>query len=232
MFDVAVPRTIVNPPLVDLFLNPLLGVRRVSLHGGANIFEPAGPATSLYFIHRGQVRLYQVGPDGTMQLLDILGPNEWFGIDALAGAANHVGRAITVGASIISEVPVDRFFALLQQQPRAVTELIRSLATRLRNAREESGRLIFDDCLGRLLKTLLRFSHSPAATPSGNSVCLRITHLQLAQAVGVARETVSLTLKDLRDQNVIRTGRNQITFDPPAVEQFLQQRLLKTAPQV
>ena len=229
MFDVAVPRTHVNPPLVELFLNPLLGARRISLHGGASVFEPNHPASSLYFIHRGQVRVYIVGREQS-QLIEILGLNDWFGVAALAGVASHGARAITVGPTILSEVPLDRFQALLQQQPKAAADLVKQLAQRLRQTREESSRLIFDDCHTRLLRALLRFSYSSAATQNTSGVVLHITHMQLAQAIGVARETVSLALKDLRDQNILKTGRNQVTFDPRAVDQVLQVRLQRPAP--
>jgi CRP-like cAMP-binding protein len=37
-------------------------------------------------------------------------------------------------------------------------------------------------------------------------VILWMTHEQLAQAVGAARETVSLALTQLRQANVLRTG--------------------------
>lgn len=224
MFDVAVPRSHVNPPLVDLFLNPLLGARRLSFHGGVSVYEPANPASALYFVHRGQVRIYTVGREQS-QLVEILGLNDWFGIAALSGAASHGARAVTVGSAIISEIPVERFNALLPQHPKAAAELVRSLAQRLRAAREESSRLVFDDCHTRLMRSLVKFSHSAAATPVQNGVILHITHLQLAQAIGVARETVSLALKELRDQNVLKTGRNQLTFDPRAIEQLLYQRL-------
>lgn len=229
MFDVAVPRTHMNPPLVDLFLNPLLGARRISLHGGASVFEPNHPASSLYFIHRGQVRVYTVGREQS-QLIEILGTNDWFGVSALAGAASHGSRAVTVGPVILSEVPLDRFHALLQQQPKAASDLVKQLAQRLRQTREESSRLIFDDCHTRLLRALIRFSKSPAATQTTAGVVLHITHLQLAQAIGVARETVSLALKDLRDQNTLKTGRNQVSFDPRMIEQILQQRMQRPAP--
>ena len=218
-----------NPPLVDLFLNPLLGARRISVHGGTSVFEPNHPASSLYFIHRGQVRIYTVGREQS-QLIEILGPNDWFGVSALAGSSSHGSRAVTVGSAILSEVPLDRFQAMLQQTPKAAADLVRQLSQRLRAAREDSSRLIFDDCNTRLLRALLRFSHSPAATQSTTGVVLHITHLQLAQAIGVARETVSLALKDLRDMNVLKTGRNQVTFDPRAIEQILVQRLQRPAP--
>lgn len=221
MFDVAAPRTHTNPPLVDLFQSPLLGGRRMSVPAGQAIFEPTNPASNVYFIHRGQVRIYQIGPDNSLQLLEILGPNDYFGIESLAGKSSHHVRAIAYGPAIVSEISLDRFFAVLQQQPKAAVELVRSLAGRLHQAREESGRLIFDNCNSRLLKALIRFSRSAAATQSTTGVTVHITHQQLAQAIGVARETVSLALKELRDQNILQTGRNQLTFNPVSLEQLL-----------
>ena len=221
MLDVAIPRSTMNPPLVDFFLNPLLGARRSSVAQGSIIHSPAQPASSLYFIHRGQVRVFQSGPDAMNQLTDILGPNEWFGATALTGASSYGSRAVAVLPSIVSDIPVERVFALLQQQPRAAAEMIKVLATRLRQVREEAGRLIFDDCHTRLLRALLRFGRTTAASPHSDGVVLHVTHYELAQAIGVARETVSLTLKDLRDNGLIRTGRNHLIFAPLAIEQQL-----------
>lgn len=221
MLDVAVPRSTMNPPLVDFFLNPLLGARRTSLGQGSVIHTPSQPANSLYFIHRGQVRVFQVGPREAVQFTDILGPNDWFGAAALTGATSHGCRAVAVMPSIVSEIPVERVMALLQQQPRAATEMIKALSGRLRQAREEAGRLIFDDCRTRLLRALLRFGRTSAASPHSAGLVLHVTHHELAQAIGVARETVSLTLKELRDHGLIRTGRNHLIFAPLALEQQL-----------
>jgi len=79
---------------------------------------------------------------------------------------------------------------------------------------------VFDDCNSRLLKALVRFSRSAAAMPHGDGVVLRITHEQLAQSIGVARETVSLALTQLRQQNLLRTGRNQLMFNPDSLRDF------------
>ena len=91
---------------------------------------------------------------------------------------------------------------------------MKQLAHKMISARSDAAGLVFDDCQARLLKTLVRFSRSAAATPNADGVVLRITHQQLAQAVGVARETVSLALTQLRQQNLLRTGRNQLMFNP------------------
>ena len=121
----------------------------------------------------------------------------------------------------MSEVPAERWHAALASTPEVAAEVIGQLARKLQAAHEDAGRLVFDDCNERLVKTLLRFSHSAAATRRDESgeVTLRITHQQLAQAVGAARETISLALTHLRQRDLLRTGRNQLFFNPDVLRQ-------------
>ena len=193
-----------------LLTDPTLGAVRLEIANGGFIHEPPAAAQRLYFIHSGQVRTYEAGPDDSARLLEILGPGDWFGEESLAIAASD---------TVCSALPVGRLIELLARQPGAALELIRQLATRLQSARQDTNRFVFDDCSARLVKTLLRFSSTAAATPEENgAVTLRITHRQLAEAVGAARETVSLALTQLRQQNLLRTGRNRLMFQPEALQ--------------
>ena len=207
-------------PFNELLANPSLGARRMSVAPGTVLYEPHTPAQNLYFIHRGQIRTYHVGDEHYGRLIDILGPDAWIGEASLAKQATYGEQAIAVVPSVVSEVSAEAFLGLLVQQPRAAVEVFRQLAGKLTAAREDAAGLVFDDCHSRLLKALIRFSRSAAATPHGDGVVLRITHEQLAQAIGVARETVSLALTQLRQQNLLRTGRNQLMFNPDALRNF------------
>ena len=201
--------------------DPALGAQRIELSGGQIVYEAGAPAARLYFIHTGQVRTYEAGPDESARLMEILGPGDWFGEEALASADAYSSRAAVVSPAMLWAVPVDRLMELLTREPRLAMELIRQLASRLQVARQDASRFVFDDCGARLIKALLRFSGTAAATPQDNgSVTLRITHRQLAQAVGAARETVSLALTHLRQQNLLRTGRNRLMFNPESLQAY------------
>jgi CRP/FNR family cyclic AMP-dependent transcriptional regulator len=202
-----------SSPFAELLLSPTLGAKRATVAAGKVLYEPSTEARSLFFVHRGQVRTYRVD-DSNGRLLEILGPNDWCGEAALARQPHYGEQAIAVVATVVTEVAADRLLGLLSQQPKAAIELMKQLANKLAAARADAAGLVFDDCHARLLKTLVRFSDSAAATPHPEGVVLRITHQQLAQAVGVARETVSLALTELRQANVLRTGRNQLLFNP------------------
>ena len=220
MRDQATQGAIIAPTVDELLSQPSLETRQVEATPGTVLFEPATPARHVFFVNSGQVRVYQPGPENSARLLEILGPGDWFGVAALAGVPTYGTRAVAVSSVVISEVAADKWLGLLSQQPAVATQWVGRLAGKLVAAREDAACLVFDDCNQRLIKTLLSFSRSAAATPHPEGIVLRITHQQLAQAVGAARETISLALTQLRQQKLLRTGRNQLFFDPDVLEKF------------
>jgi CRP/FNR family cyclic AMP-dependent transcriptional regulator len=232
------PRAVVGGPqdatgapqasVAELLADADLTARRFDVPAGTLIYEPDTPAANLYLIHAGQVRVLLLTPgakERAVRLLEILGPGDWFGAPALSGGSTYDTRALAVTSVTASEVPADRLLAALPRHPAVAATVIRSLADKLQTAYTAAATLVFDDTNRRLIKTLLDFSRSAAATPQpgpegAGGVELRITHQQLAQAIGAARETVSLALTQLRQKNLLRTGRNRLSFDPGALEGF------------
>jgi len=215
MFDNAA-----SPNGLAIFTEPQTGGQTLNADNNEVIVDPHTPADSVYYIHRGQVRLYSVKSDDSCRLLEILGPGQWFGVAALAGQKTHQIRAVAVAGVVLTQVRVEKLMAALSHNPSQHAELTRQIATKLMTQTEEASRLVFEDCNQRLINALIRFSRSAASTQRDDGVVLRITHDQLAQAVGVARETVSLALTQLRQQNLLRTGRNQLMFNPESLRQF------------
>ena len=205
----------------DLFIHPALNAQRRHVGNGGVVFDASERAEKVYFIEKGQVRLFKDGPSATARLLDILGTGDWFGVAGLTEAATYGERAVAAEATVVLEVSASAFRQLLSTNSSlAAIELIKQLAAKVQFAREDAATLVFEDCNQRLIKTLVRFSSSAAARTTGESVVLNITHHQLAQAVGAARETISLALTQLRLRNLLQTGRNQLTFNPKTLARF------------
>jgi CRP/FNR family transcriptional regulator, cyclic AMP receptor protein len=222
MIDVQASRTGAGLRFAELLGDESLGARILNVKGGEYIFDFDTPADRVFLIHAGQVRIFQdLGPQGP-RLLDILGASQICGIIALGNADRYRSRAVATGAAKLSYMSGDRVRDLLTQYPRASLDLIALLVTRMTNAIEMQGRLITESCEERLVQTLLRFSSSAAALPAGDDVVLRMTHAQLAEAVGAARETVSVCLTNLRHRKLLRTGRNQLVFNPALLRKLQQ----------
>ena len=206
-------------PLAGLLREPALQPQRIHLPPKAVIYQPGDPAKDLYFIQQGQVRTFQ-NSGASRRLVEILGPGEWCGAASLARQPTYGEAAEAVGPTTLTILAADRLFAYLAMSPLAATELIHQLAAKLTAYREDAAGLVFEDCNRRLVRTLVTLSQSPAASHSAEGVVVHITHQQLAQKVGVARETVSLALAQLRRRNLLRTGRNQLIFKPQSLKDW------------
>lgn len=211
----AQPRPAVVSPLAQLLEDPSLDCQPIQVPARSTLYQPDDPAQAIYYIRGGQIRTYQISAHDSRRLVEILGTDQWCGAAALAGLSHYGEAAEAIVPSTVCIVPIERLLGVLQQRPAAAIELIRQLAQKLAVLRDDAAGLVFEDCHHRLVRTLLELSRSPAASsmPDGQ-VVLRITHQQLAQKVGVARETVSLALAQLRRRNLLRTGRNQLFFHP------------------
>lgn len=201
----------------EFFRHPQLQSTQKSINAGSVIYQPFTPAQNMYYLQRGEVRLYMVGSGSEKRLVGILGPGDWFGETAMAHRSMYGVQAVALVRTALIEASADRFVQLLTAQPEALLELSRALAVRLLTARREASEVVFDSSDQRLMSALVRFSRSAAASRQGDEVILRMTHDQLAQAVGVARETVSVGLQGLRRQKLLRTGRGHLVFNPEAI---------------
>src|SRR5688572_4572815 len=168
----------VRSALSDLLSSQQAGAEGVEVARGTVIYRQGTDAQHLYFIHHGQVRLYQVGPDGQERLVEILGAGQWFGCSALAANGRYVSQAVAATQAQLSKVAGNRVLDLVTASPAAATEMIRQLAGAVQNAREEAGRLVFQDCNERLIAAMIRFSDSAAATQQGENTVLHLTHEQ------------------------------------------------------
>jgi CRP-like cAMP-binding protein len=207
--------------IARLVCNPALGASRRSAAAGSALHEPGMPAENFFLIQKGQVRLYELSADGSRRLRDILGPGEWFGAEALAALSCYGCQARAHSPTTVYILAAQRLLAALARQPEAGLELVRQLAVKLNVAAEDAGHMVFDDCRRRLIKAMLKFGHSAAARMVDGMVVLHMTHEQLAQAIGAARETVSLVINELRRQKLVHTSRNRLSFEFPALNRCL-----------
>jgi CRP-like cAMP-binding protein len=203
----------------SLFTDPQAYAVRRSFHAGEIVIDETRPSPEVMFLHSGEVRVFQCTPDSSVRLGAIFGPGEWFGAAAIAGCALR-GRAIASVETEVSILPADRLLALLHARPDAAVEFLKEAARRLMRAYDETTRLMFNDCNARLIDALIDLSTRPSAERIGPDVTVRITHQELAQAVGAARETISLALTGLRHKNLLQTGRSRLTFNPQLLMSF------------
>src|SRR5215218_2074149 len=122
--------------VVATFADPSVGGRQIELTSGSVVYDQGDEASNVYFIQRGQVRLYQVGPDGAGRLLEILGPGQWFGCAAMSESHKYHAKAVVIGKTTLTQTPVAGLIEAVSRSPQAAVQLIKQLANGVQAARE------------------------------------------------------------------------------------------------
>src|SRR2546426_4517151 len=198
-----------------------VSARQRRFRRGEAIFEKEDPAQALFIIEKGSVRIFLPGAQGVDLTLAVLGPGDFFGdLSLLDGRPRSAGAAALSEASLVTIERSD-FMALLLSRPEAATAVLARVAQRLRDTNETAADLAFLDVAGRLAKKLL----DPAETSGmkradGILINLLVTQEELANMIGVTRESVNRNLSQFRRLGLIKNeGRRLVLRDPAALAQ-------------
>jgi CRP/FNR family cyclic AMP-dependent transcriptional regulator len=197
--------------------------KRRRFRRGEVIFHKDDPGESLFIIDEGSVRIYLPSPQGADLTLAVLGPGDFFGDLALLD-----GRPRSAGAAALQEteiVALNRadFTSVIQSRPEAAMAVLAAVAERLRETNEMVGDLAFLDVGGRLAKKLLELATAHGVQrPGGILLDLSLTQEELANMVGVTRESVNRQLALFRRLGVIGgQGRRFLIRDAEALRRHI-----------
>lgn len=165
---------------------------------------------SLYLIQSGKVKVYVSDADGKEVILNIQGPNQYFGEMALIDDAPRSASVMTMENTSLSIISKAAFRECLAKNPDISLNLIKTFTQRVRVLTENVKNLALLDVYGRVARTLLNL-----ATPHGDALIIeqKLTQQDIANMVGASREMVSRILKDLSVGGYIKTEGKQILIN-------------------
>jgi CRP/FNR family cyclic AMP-dependent transcriptional regulator len=185
---------------------------------GQALFTEGDLAGRVFLIERGWVTVTCTTPGGREIMLALRGPGDMLGeLSALDGKPRSAtAMAVSeVEAAVVSGSTLTRTL----DEARASRELIRMLASRLRDSDRKRLEFATLDTLGRVAWRLLELSDRfGRETNEGISVGLPLSQEQLAGWCGASRESTVKALTSLRELGTITTGRRQVLIrDPEAL---------------
>src|SRR5260221_1707417 len=174
----------------------LLGERTVTLAKGETLFERGDAGDGCYWLRRGVVAVCATSDNGAQRILAILGPGALIGELAMIDGLPRSATVQAVRDCSLTFISRAAFTAMLRQHPELRTEIMATLAARLRQSDEDMIASSFLTVRARVARALLQFArHLGKETDRGQVLIQhRVTHSDLAAMASVARESVSRTL--------------------------------------
>ena len=172
---------------------------------GKVFYRPEDTTEVLFILKKGRVQFYKISPDGKKLVVSEAEAGTVFGEMSLLGQTMHNTFAEAVGDCVLcvmSRYDVER---LVMEKPQVGLRLMQLLSSRVKTVETQLESLAFKSLSARLAKLLLELADVEQNV-------IGYTHQDLADRVGVYRETVSQTLKEFKSAGIIETGRKQVSI--------------------
>ncbi len=170
--------------------------------GGLTIFSEGEDAHFAYAIDEGVVRISRHAVNGQRQILAFMVPGDLFGIpdDGI-----YVNSAEAVCPATIYRFPWQRLREIMLREPQLQLNLLVKVASDLRQAQRQIMILGHQSTYQRLASFLLDFLNYPEFYDEKKShLNLPINRFDLADYLGIARETAARAFARLERENLAR----------------------------
>ena len=166
---------------------------------GDYLFREGEPGDAFWVLLRGQVKIFKVSPEAREQILRIVYPGEAFAEAAALSEGPFPANAQATTRAVVVRFPAAAFQQALQENPRLALNVIVALSHLLRGFTALVDALALREVSARVAKYLLDL----ALRSEGEWVTLDVNKRALAARLGTVSETLSRTLRRLREEGII-----------------------------
>jgi CheY-like chemotaxis protein len=189
------------------------------------LFKEGTPATALYFIRRGQMKLFTTDVTGNAFITSLAGQGDFVGYLALLRDGTYIDSAEFLDDSEVCTIPKGDFLTLIHNSQEVANQFITLMAEDLADYQERLCKLAYQTVRKRVAEALILFYQkfyarpnsaapdSPGNVSPGNvSPPMTLSRENWSQLVGASTETVIRTLSDFRNEGLIDVNGSQITL--------------------
>jgi CRP/FNR family transcriptional regulator, cyclic AMP receptor protein len=191
-----------------------------SYPAGAVLFVEGQVPRGAYLLCKGRVKLAMTSAEGKAIILRIAEPGELIGVNSAIAGQPYEVTAEALEPCQINFIKRDAFLRLMREHQEACVNVTEQLSNDYSAACVQIRSLgLSRTAAEKVARFLLEWSAKGRETNQGIRVNLPLTHEEIAQIVGVSRETVTRTLTDLKHKSLITmTGPMVVIRDKTALE--------------
>lgn len=182
------------------------------------IFFPGDPAERVYFLLKGAVKLSRVYEAGEEITVALLRENSVFGVLSLITGhrSDRFYHAVAFTPVELLSVPIEQVEKALKDDPDLSMVMLRGLSSRILQTEMMIETLAHRDMGSRLVSFLLILCRD-FGIPSTNGITidLKLSHQEIAEAIGSTRVTVTRLLGELRQKKMISIYKKKVTVHNP-----------------
>jgi CRP/FNR family transcriptional regulator len=159
---------------------------------------------AILFLVEGRVKVSMNSVAGRRLILGIVGPGEILGLTSAVSGYPYDITAVTQSPCVLASVQRQAFLDFLLSYPFACHNVARQLSLEYRHAYNQLRTLgLAWTATARLSRLLLEWCGEGRQTERGIRCLCPLTHEEIAEHIGVTRETVSRSLHEFRSRKLV-----------------------------
>lgn len=211
------PSVLANVPLFTavepLVLTDVLSVARLRrVQAGGFYFHENDPATHLYVLTQGRLKITQLTPEGHQVIHMLLTGGQPFGGVAALGEGTYPITAEAVEDCIALSWDAQTMTRLMRKYPDIAINTARFLARRFHELQVQHRQLMTERVERRVARALLKLAdHAGRQASGGVEIDFPLSRQDLAEMTGTTLFTVSRLLSGWDEKGLIRAERQRVT---------------------
>jgi len=167
---------------------------------------------SIPIVLSGSLKVMQSDDEFREMVMYYLQPGETCVMSFLAALYNDTSKvkAVAEEDSEIVFIQIGKMRELMSKDPRWLNYIFQVYHKRFEELLDVVNAIAFK----KMDERLLQFLKKKAKVSGSNDI--KITHEQLGQELGTAREVISRLLKQMESEGLVELGRNRITLNSPS----------------
>jgi len=197
---------------------------RQNVKKGTVLFYENEPADAIYMVKKGKVKISKINADGKELLLGIRKPNEIFALVTLFRKTNYPATAEVIEDGEVVVLKNNDLEKLLLNYPQISISIIQIMGERLYRVQSKFRDAALYGKLGSLASNLLYLAQQHGKVENGiTKIDIHLTHQDLANYIGAARENVNRMMLMLEKNQIIRMEKGFIyLLDQEQLKEFLR----------
>lgn len=177
----------------------------IDYQSGSTIYCEGNISNHIFYIITGEVKTFKINQEGKELITNLYADKSFFGFTSLLINKPFIENAEAIRPTSVIRIQKHELLELIKTNPQLGLNFIDLLSYDLEHIKDHLMHLAYDSVRKKTADAILRLHQKSMPMD-----VIEISRSDLASFLGIAKETLTRTLTDFKDEKLISTHKNEI----------------------
>lgn len=175
------------------------------------IYTEGGKPKAVYYLVSGKVKLFKTSDEGKELIVTVLRAGEFFGYLPVLQEMTYTDNAEVLEDAEVTLIPRTDFMQLVSADAKISGQFIKLMTHHIVEREEDLVNLAYNTLRKKVAYGIVRLGEK-YKTGDDKKVVIYLSRENMAQAIGVATESLIRTLSDFKAEGLVELGTGKVTL--------------------